>query len=121
MFVRAQVVVVSPKETSHEYKVLTWGRGSYGQLGHGSGRIKIPDKQVRSVCGYRVCARAFKPNYFHTFHILYGYICAHTYMHLHMRMHSLEGERVFTRQEPANTWGSNAQRQRTNSSKTSAR
>ena len=44
---RTQVVVVSPKESSHEYKVLTWGRGSYGQLGHGSGRIKIPDKQVR--------------------------------------------------------------------------
>ena len=43
------VVVVSPTPTSREFEVLTWGRGSYGQLGHGSGRIKIPDKQLNDL------------------------------------------------------------------------
>ena len=37
------VLIVSPNATAQEIDVLTWGRGSYGQLGHGSGKKAIPD------------------------------------------------------------------------------
>ena len=48
-------------------------------------------------------------------------IYVHTFMHVHLRMHSFEGGRVFTRHEPANTGGSNAQRNPTNNPQTAPR
>ena len=35
------VLIVSPNATAKEIDVLTWGRGTYGQLGHGSGEKVI--------------------------------------------------------------------------------
>lgn len=40
------VIVATQSATSRIFQVLTWGRGSYGQLGHGSGRIKVADQQL---------------------------------------------------------------------------
>jgi hypothetical protein len=40
------IVVVSPSATKREFQVLSWGRGSYGQLGHGSGRVKVQDTDL---------------------------------------------------------------------------
>ena len=43
------VVVATESATSRIFDVLTWGRGSYGQLGHGSGRIKIADEKLHDL------------------------------------------------------------------------
>ena len=62
------VLIVSPNATAKEIDVLTWGRGTYGQLGHGSGEKVISGdalidlrKMIRSFVSAQIKIKRLPP------------------------------------------------------------